>query len=41
MVHPDEWKIEPASGSIGSEVRGPDLRKPLSSDAIADRKSVV
>ena len=41
MVHPDEWKIEPASGSIGSEVRGPDLRKPLSSDAIAALRQLI
>ncbi len=41
MVHPDEWKVEPASGSIGSEVRGPDLRKPLSSDAIAALRQLI
>ena len=35
MVHPDDWKVEPSSGSIGSEVRGPDLRKPLEVEAIA------
>ncbi len=42
MVHPDDWKVEPASGSIGSEVRGPDLRKPLEVEAItAIRRMLV
>jgi len=41
MTHPETWSIEPASGSIGAEVRGPDLRKPLSTEEIAALRRLV
>lgn len=34
-THPASWTLEPSSGSIGLEIRGPELRKPLDADAIA------
>lgn len=38
---PASWRIEPTSGSIGVEVRGPDLRKPLEADEIAGIRRLI
>lgn len=35
------WQCSPSSGSIGLEIRGPDLRKPLDAQAIAQIRALL
>lgn len=41
MTPPSPWKIAPASGSIGAEVSGLDLRKPLDAEALAAIRQLI
>ena len=41
MTQPDHWKILPSSGSIGAEITGVDLRKPLEPEAIAAIRRLI
>lgn len=41
MGVPGDWRVEPASGSIGAVVHGPELKKPLAGDSIAAIRQLV
>jgi len=41
MTPSSQWNIRPSSGSIGAEVSGLDLRKPLGDDAIATIRRLI
>ncbi len=41
MTQPGSWKIAPSSGSIGAEITGVDLRKPLDPEALAAIRRLI